>query len=268
MAAEARQNVTQWVAEHYGYRAEDVARAGGLFDDVVAEARAAAGLHELRSQRWSRTLAAPPSVPLLPLPTAAGERGAGACARRRSRPTRPSGLSLLRAIADSAGRMSVRRRPGRRVARRVTAALAIEERTVASYDDADTRHAAERGSRARAGRRHRRRARRSAARCSEDDRLGKRRPQEMASLLATLDAKLDAARRLRLARDNWGSAPGLAAQFRAVDFGTPRDASPEPSVAGTDPAIEATSSLMLQRLADRTGAAARRLSLRDTSARR
>jgi hypothetical protein len=38
---------------------------------------------------------------------------------------------------------------------------------------------------------------------SEDDRLGQRRPQEMAALLATLDSRLDAARRLRLARDNW-----------------------------------------------------------------
>src|SRR6185503_14577888 len=41
MAGEARQNVTRWVAEHYGYRAQDVARMAGLFDDVVAEARAA-----------------------------------------------------------------------------------------------------------------------------------------------------------------------------------------------------------------------------------
>jgi hypothetical protein len=37
---------------------------------------------------------------------------------------------------------------------------------------------------------------------TEDDRLGQRRPQEMASLLAMLDGSLDAARRLRLARDH------------------------------------------------------------------
>jgi hypothetical protein len=36
-----------------------------------------------------------------------------------------------------------------------------------------------------------------------DDRLGRRRPQETAALLALLDLRLDEARRLRLARDAW-----------------------------------------------------------------
>jgi hypothetical protein len=36
-----------------------------------------------------------------------------------------------------------------------------------------------------------------------DDKLGRRRPQVTAALLATLDARLDSARRLRLARDAW-----------------------------------------------------------------
>ena len=68
MAAEARQNVTRWVAEHYGYRAEDVARMAGLFDDVVAETRAAAGMKNFDLSLIAN-LAAPPSVPLLPAPT-------------------------------------------------------------------------------------------------------------------------------------------------------------------------------------------------------
>ena len=51
---------------------------------------------------------------------------------------------------------------------------------------------------------------------AEDDRLGQRRPQEMASLLAMLDAKLDEARRLRLARDSWAArVEELAALPRA-----------------------------------------------------
>jgi hypothetical protein len=37
-----------------------------------------------------------------------------------------------------------------------------------------------------------------------DDRLGRRRPQTTAALLATLDVRLDTARRLRLSRDAWG----------------------------------------------------------------
>jgi hypothetical protein len=38
---------------------------------------------------------------------------------------------------------------------------------------------------------------------SRDDQLGRRRPAEISALLATLDARLDAARKLRLARDGW-----------------------------------------------------------------
>jgi hypothetical protein len=51
---------------------------------------------------------------------------------------------------------------------------------------------------------------------SEDDRLGQRRPQEMAALLATLDVKLDAARRLRLARDNWAMRAEAVHAYRAA----------------------------------------------------
>jgi hypothetical protein len=36
-----------------------------------------------------------------------------------------------------------------------------------------------------------------------DERLGRKRPEQMQALLATLDKRLDAARRLRLARDQW-----------------------------------------------------------------
>ena len=43
MATEARQNVTRWAAEHYGYRAQDVSRLATLFDDVITETRRANG---------------------------------------------------------------------------------------------------------------------------------------------------------------------------------------------------------------------------------
>jgi hypothetical protein len=38
---------------------------------------------------------------------------------------------------------------------------------------------------------------------ARDARLGRKRPEQMQALLATLDQRLDAARRLRLARDRW-----------------------------------------------------------------
>ena len=50
-----------------------------------------------------------------------------------------------------------------------------------------------------------------------DDRLGRRRPQMAASLLATLDGRLDSARRLRLARDAWAiRRDGLVSYQRKI----------------------------------------------------
>jgi hypothetical protein len=50
----------------------------------------------------------------------------------------------------------------------------------------------------------------------EDDRLGQRRPNEMASALATLDATLDSARRLRLARDSFAARAAICALQSAI----------------------------------------------------
>jgi hypothetical protein len=48
----------------------------------------------------------------------------------------------------------------------------------------------------------------------QDDKLGQRRPQEMAAVLATLDARLAAARQERLARDNRAARADVLAQYR------------------------------------------------------
>jgi len=67
MAGEARQNVTRWLAEHYGYRAEEVSRLAALFDDVVVEARMAAGEKNFDLSLIAN-LAVPPPAPLMPSP--------------------------------------------------------------------------------------------------------------------------------------------------------------------------------------------------------
>src|SRR5436190_7974732 len=201
MAAEARQNVTRWVAEHYGYRAEDVARMAALFDDVVAETRAAAGIKNFDLSLIAN-LAAPPSVPLLPAPTLR-ESVEHALRAAVLAPDATERTSLLRgidrALADAAAAgaswvASVRPR--------VTGALAVEDRASRGYDllTRETLQTADRHARDADVTGVERVIRRAL---SEDDRLGQRRPQEMASLLATLDGKLDVARRLRLARDTW-----------------------------------------------------------------
>jgi hypothetical protein len=214
MAVEARQNVTKWAAEHFGYRAPAVAQLAGLFDDVVAETRSAAGIRNFDLSLIAN-MAEAPSVPLLPVPSLPESieqalRGAALA------PDAGERTSLLRAIdrvlvAESAtgAAWTVPLRA------RVTGALMVEERASRGYE-ALTREmlqAADRSARVGDVTGVERAIRRAL---SGDDRLGQRRPQEMASLLATLDATLDTARRLRLARDSWAARADLLRQYRAA----------------------------------------------------
>lgn len=213
MAAEARQNVTRWVAEHFGYGADRVAQMASLLDDVIAETQRAAGMKNFELSLIANT-AAPPSVPLLP-PPSLQESVEQALRAAAVAPEATERTSLLRAIervlADAGGSREPWIAPLRA---RVGRALSIEERTTRGYD-AMTREvlaAAERS----AGRADVTGVERTIRRAlSEDDRLGQRRPQEMASLLAMLDGKLDAARRLRLARDAWAARSEMLRTYRA-----------------------------------------------------
>jgi hypothetical protein len=202
MAAEARQNVTRWVAEHYGYRAQDVARMAGLFDDVVAEARTAAGAKNFDLSLIAN-LAEPPSVPLLPSPTLreSVEQALRAAALAPDATERTSLLRAVDRVLVDAGADVSWSAPLRA---RVTGAIDVEERATRGYEalTRDTLQTADRRARLADVTGVERVIRRAL---SEDDRLGQRRPQEMASLLAMLDGKLDAARRLRLARDSWAA---------------------------------------------------------------
>ena len=213
MAMEARQNVMRWAAEHFGYQAERVAQLASLFDDVIAEARKQAGV---RSSELSMVanMAAPPSTPLLPPPTLREsiEQALGAAALA---PEATERTSLLRAIQQAL------REAGPDHAAwtapldaRVTASIATEERATRTYESLTTTtlKSAEQYARTADVTGVERVIRRAL---TEDDRLGQRRPQEMASLLAMLDTKLDAARRLRLARDNWAARAAATRKFTA-----------------------------------------------------
>jgi hypothetical protein len=212
MAAEARQNVTKWVAEHYGYRAEDAAHMANLFDQAAADARAAAGLPNYDLALIAGT-AAPPSVPLLPMPSE--EESADQAMRAVTlAPDATERLSLLRAIQKAMGGAGEAAWAAPMRAR-VASALALEERTSKSYETLtrDTLASANRLARAADVTGVERVIRRAL---TEDDRLGQRRPQEMAALLATLDGTLDEARRLRLARDSWAARAEELRKYRTA----------------------------------------------------
>lgn len=210
MAIEARQNVTTWVAEHFGYRAEDAARMATLFDDVVNEVRTAAGQRNFDLSLIAN-MAAPPAVPLMGAPSVREslEEGFRAATLVQDASER---TSLLKAIRDSLG--STASEPwSRELGTRVATALAVEARIDRSYGWL-TRWSL------RAAGRYARAANVGAIAhlatrvLARDDRLGHQRPQETASLMAALDAKLDAARRLRLARDQWAARAHVLARYR------------------------------------------------------
>lgn len=213
MAEAARSTLVAWPAANHGYRAADVAQLVGMLDDVVAEMRIAAG-----DNRFDLSLVAAslplPAVPLLPAPDVRGSlETAFRAARLAADPDEK--IALLQLLTEqlsyapgSAGWAEVLRV-------RAGAALAAERRVDSAYAGLVTdslRGAAERAARADV---------RGLQQIIEqvlsaDDRLGRQRPGQVTSLLATLDARLNEARRLRLARDSWASRAGLFRGYRAA----------------------------------------------------
>ena len=134
MAVEARQNVTRWAAEHFAYRAKDVAQLASLFDDVIAEVRAASGVRNT-SLALVAGIAAPPDVPLMNAPDL--QESAEAGLRAAALTTDPSDrTSLLRAINDSLTSLSGDLGWMVSLKGRVSLALGAEERIEQSYSTA------------------------------------------------------------------------------------------------------------------------------------
>jgi hypothetical protein len=211
MAAEARQNVMTWASEHFGYRARSVAELAGLFDAVIAETRAAGGVPNYDLSLIAN-LAEAPSTPMLPPPTEQQSldqalRAASLVADASER------TSLLRSIQKVLGTIEDRPAWASAMRERVDAAVAVEERTDRAYAGLVQQTLAQ-------AERYARQADVTGVEqvvrrvLREDDRLGQKRPNEMASALAALDAQLDEARRLRLARDSYAARAGVLRAYQ------------------------------------------------------
>jgi hypothetical protein len=211
MAIEARQNVTRWAAEHFAYRASDVAQLASLFDEVIAQIRTESGERNVNLALVAN-MAAPPDVPLMAAPDL---RESTDQAFRAAALTPDPGerTSLLRAIAQTLGGMDGQADWVAPFKTRVSSALIAEERIDKDYSTMSL-------GMVRVADRYARAANVKAVQAlqqralQEDDRLGRRRPQEMAALMASLDAKLDTARRLQLARDQWANRLEVMREFQ------------------------------------------------------
>ncbi len=199
MAQEARGNLARWPSQNFGYRAAEVAQLTGMLDEVISELRVAAGQTSFDVSLVATT--GPSLVELLPAPDFRGTLEQ-AFAASAVTPEPAERVSLLRAVTSALREPA--KRGGWEAALYVRAAadLATELRIDQSYRDLSAASIATATARA---------ARGDVTGVQgllqnvlkADDRLGRRRPQESAALLAFLDLQLDEARRVRLARDAW-----------------------------------------------------------------
>ncbi len=202
LADEARRRLVEWPAAHYGYRADEVRQILVLVDEVVSGLRAARG-----DTSFDLALVAqvsPPVVPLLLPPPTLRESIAQALRLADLAATPADRQSLLRTVSGVATSGAAGGDAGWLASHQAGA-----ERALKLELEIDARYARLRkGALARAARA----AARADVRGVEqaivryrdgDARLGGRRAETTQAVMAALEEKLDAARRLRLVRDRW-----------------------------------------------------------------
>jgi hypothetical protein len=209
----ARRQLNEWPGAHYGYRAIEVREILGLLDQVIAELRAVTG-RGATELALVAPLSVLPDEPLLPEPSEAEivEQLMTAAQLAATPADRTSLLQTLLGVLDRA--VHVLPEAWTSLVRRdAQAALSEEQRLDRAYRELRTTTLAT--------------AARSAARADvralerlqgavreADRRLGRGRPADIAGLIAALDAQLEAARRITLARDQWELRAPAARRYR------------------------------------------------------
>jgi hypothetical protein len=216
LATEARQLLAAWPGEHFGYRAGEVAQILSLVDEVVSGLRASAGASSFDLSLVA-SVADPPPVTLLPPPTlqesilqalSAASLSAAPAERLALLEASAGALEAHAASLPAAWVETVRARVSGVLARERAAQVrfaALRDRLLASASRLTARADVR-------GVERLLRAARADLDAYRPDRAG-----EVQALLDALESRLDAARRLRLARDRWAlKAPALRAYRAAV----------------------------------------------------
>ena len=205
MAVDSRRRLASWPRDHYGYRSEDVAEMLGLLDEAISGLRVAAGetsfaidLKAEASPRDSRD-----EVPMLVAPNVA-EAITHAIAAAKATDIPIDRVSILRgviaALDDPRNVLPV---SWARTTRLFAVHAIDEEARVAKTYGVFTAEAMKRATAAAARADVRGVERVLAAVVRRDAQLGRKRPEEVNALIEQVRHHLDAARRLRLARDQW-----------------------------------------------------------------
>lgn len=241
----ARARLAQWPAAHHGSRAEDVAATLSVLDDLLNGMRAAAGQQAFSLAITARTATVPAAEgpPLLPPPTLQDVvvQALGLASRVRDPAER---LALLASASALLTRTAATDAPWAADARRqVTRAIKGEHRIARAYTALRT------WALARTARLLARADVRGLLRLRQDVEargrsLKQQRPAETAALLATLDARVEAARRHRLLLERWAERRPALQRYADVLGRQLESSAPLPralqdikALAGPDPAL-------------------------------
>jgi hypothetical protein len=205
LAVTARRRLATWPRDHYGYRADDVREMLSLLDEAISGLRAAAGESTFAIDLVASVPPRDPrdEVPMLAPPSAV-EAITQAIAAAKATDIAVDRVSILRGVIaaiDDPRNTAPRTwtRPTRRWAVRTIAEEARVEKAYGALTTDTLKRAADA-------------ARRADVRAVEavlttairrDASLGRRRPDEINALIDQVRVQLDAARQLRLARDQW-----------------------------------------------------------------
>jgi hypothetical protein len=219
---EARKSLADWPPSHYNYRDGDIRQLLTMLDQAIADLRASTGGGRFDLNLVAFSSPPPPVEPLLPAPTLReaieqtliAARLAGSSSER---------VWLMTAALDDLNRGETGL-PADWVASTSAAArreIETERQIDRTYQSLTKRMMRLADERARAANVHG--VERVIARIEQRDAaLGRTRPDAVNALVAAVQAKLDAARQLRLARDRWALRAPELARYR-VAIGRPLD---------------------------------------------
>ena len=212
LAVDARRTLMDWPRAHFGYRSKDIRDMVALLDEAISGLRAAAG-----AEAFDLSFVAvvePPAVPLLPAPTLAQaiEQALAVAGVTDNSAERSSLLRSAVTIIDES-REALPRDWAKRARATAAGALKSETDTDRAYAQLTRRAMASAASRAATA--DVRGVDRVLLSVRQSDKvLGGKRPEEIRSLIAAVEERLDAARRLRLARDRWELRGGVLLDYR------------------------------------------------------
>src|SRR5215472_6752073 len=223
----ARRTLLNWPADHFNYRETDIRQLVTMLDAAIADlqtqvrgAQGSGGSGQLAFNLVAFSTPPPVLEPLMPSPTLRESIEQVLLAARLSESSSDRVQLYQSALGELDHAVGVVNdsAPAEWVAATrndVTAAIATETRIDRSYHSLSQRLLRLADLRARDG--DVRAIERLIVRVqTNDDILGHNRPDVVASLLSNIEAKLDAARRLQLARDKWALRAPVFAAYRAA----------------------------------------------------